>query len=412
MLSFKTKSPITGSLVALAFLVGLYLTMENILQQSQVETAPELPEAGRSILAPELLAPFADKWSTQDPAKSQEALAKIGHDLQTLTRRDFEGYLAVNLGVEQLEASLLRYVGQALPLKFESAGQALGSGGDGFAETRKMSLQGRDFTVHFVKAYSGNLESPCYAEVIFLGMTNSANATVKNFLGAALELHELPMNGQYPRLESDAMALNLIVDDMKTPRLQEMTRNVSPQAMSHFFSKIQAGECEKMPLIDTNYTQLMETPERFRAQKVSFTGTLIFKKKNRLHSENVPPGMDIYEEGFLLNSDQISYVFRAPQIPPHIRIKDIVHIEGYFLQRYNYLNRLNRATWTPLILASKIEKEEEKKISLTDVEKTGVFSVLGILGLGFVWIVMRKPKIRKVQRLHKSLHVKKVDSKN
>ena len=407
MLVLKTKNSITGLLVALVLLVGIYMAMDKMVQQTKVDKTVELPEAGRSILSDDLLAPFRDKWSSQDPAKTSEALAKIGHRLQELRRSDFEGYWAVNIDLAMAETAPLRYVGQTLPLTLSNAGNVALETSDGFSQFRTISSEGRTFRLALVQNYTGNVMAPVYAEVILLGVKNAANAPSSVVEGVALELFELPKDGKYPQMASDALALGLIVDDMSSPDMQKLTRSVSPQVMSHFFSKAQSGEMDKMPIVKATYSNLMETPDRFRAQKVEFTGTLIFTKKNRLKAEGIPPGMDMYEEGILLNSDSISYVFRAPKIPSHLKTKDIVRVEGIFLQRYNYLNRLGRATWTPLILASKIEKIEESKEVMTSTEKSSVFTILILCGVAFLWVIFRKPKFNKPVRIHKPTNVQK-----
>ena len=409
MLVLKSKNSITGLLVALVLLVGIYMAMDKMVQQSKVDKTVELPEPGRSILSDDLLTPFRDKWSSQDTAKASEALAKIGHRLQELRRSDFEGYLAVNIDLAMAEAAPLRYLGQALPLTFSNAGNVAMENSDGFGQFRTVTSEGRTFRIALVQNYAGNVLAPVYAEVILLGVKKTVNSPSPLIEGVALEFFELPKDGKYPQMASDALALSLVVDDMSSPELQKLTRSVSSQVMSHFFAKAQTGEMDKMPMVKASYSNLMETPDRFRAQKVEFTGTLIFTKKNRLKDESIPPGMDMYEEGILLNSDSISYVFRAPKIPSHLKIKDIVRVEGTFLQRYNYLNRLGRATWTPLILASKIEKIEEPKVVMTSVEKNGVLTILILCAVAFLWIIFRKRKFNKPVRVHKPTNVPKKD---
>jgi type II secretory pathway component PulM len=88
-------------------------------------------------------------------------------------------------------------------------------------------------------------------------------------------------------------------------------------------------------------------------------------------------------------------VFRTPKIPAHLDLKDIITVKGYFLQRFNFLNRMNRATWAPLLVATSVEKVKEQEYGLTPVEQRWIFSILALLILGFIWLVMRKPKNKK-----------------
>jgi hypothetical protein len=272
--------------------------------------------------------------------------------------------------------------------------------------------------------YLGKDSSPTYAELFFLGPkkvrglaggnVDAQNLGIENpkeeevWLAVALELHELPEKMEYPRLDSDALAFDLIVDDMSSRKMQKMTREVSGQAFSHFMAKVQSDKllAEAPKIKEVRYTQLMEAPDAYRGQKVSFTGSLIFKKRNRLTSQGLPPGLDVYEEGYLLNSNRILYVFRTDKIPQDIQLKDVVTVEGYFLQRFNFLNRMDKATWAPLLVASKVAKAEEKEFGMTAVEKRVIMSFLLVVGVLFLWLVLRKPKIQKRLRVKKDLKPK------
>ena len=216
-------------------------------------------------------------------------------------------------------------------------------------------------------------------------------------------------SGPAASLDSDQLAFGLIVDDMSTRKLQKMTRDVSAQAFSHFLAKVQKGDAEELTPMDVKYSQLMDSPDLYRGKMVEFTGTLIFKKRNRLTSQGLPPGMDVYEEGYLLNSNQVLYVFRAPKIPAHLELKDIITVKGYFLQRFNFLNRMGRAAWGPLLVASSIEKVKEQDYGMTLVEQRWIFLILAIMLLAFAWLAMRRPMNQKRLVIKKPL---KPSSKN
>jgi hypothetical protein len=100
--------------------------------------------------------------------------------------------------------------------------------------------------------------------------------------------------------------------------------------------------------------------------------------------------MDVVEEGYLLNSDRVLFLFRTPKIPREIKVNDIVSLEGYFLQRINFLNRMNRATWAPLILASELKRVEEPSYGMTETESVGVTGLLSVLGVVGLWLLVRK----------------------
>ena len=392
-----------GFLVALAFMVALFVMMERLMQTSQVQLEEPLPEVTRSFFSDEDLAFFKDKWSDKSQGDLRSAHEKLAAALKGKTREDFYGTLAIHLEREHLRRAPHRFVGQMVPVYFDDAGM--------FEEDlsseylwRTMKWNGQKVKLMLVNPYIGDEKKPTYAEMFFLGVSIEGGEEV--WRGLALELYELPEDLHYPSLASDQLAFDLIVDDMSSSKLQKMTREVSALAFSHFLAKVQKGKTNEVSPMEVKYSQLMASPDLYRGKLVEFTGSLIFKKRNRLTSQGLPAGMDVYEEGYLLNSNQVLYVFRAPKIPAYLNLKDIVTVKGYFLQRFNFLNRMDRATWAPLLVASNIEKVKEKDYDLTANEQRWLISILALLGLAFVWLVMRKPKNQKRLVVKKALKPK------
>jgi hypothetical protein len=303
-----------------------------------------------------------------------------------LSREDFLNHLALDIEVEHLVAAPRRYAGQVIPVNFDAEGEVLAKEVVGYEEWRSIPMGDVRLEVGLLSAYDG-VVGPVYAEIVFLGKKQNAEGV---YLAVAKGLHSLPKDRRYPALPSDEIALSMVVDEMENPTLHAMTRGVSAQVVSHFFAKMNDAEALAEPADVVRYTDLMETPNRYRGEKVKFTGTLIFKKRNRMTSLGLPPGMDVVEEGYLLNSDRVLFLFRTPKIPREIKVNDIVSLEGYFLQRINFLNRMNRATWAPLILASELKRVEEPSYGMTETESVGVTGLLSVLGVVGLWLLVRK----------------------
>jgi hypothetical protein len=406
MFKFKAKSPLMGLLMALVIMLGLYMMMERLMQTSQVQLEEPLPEVTTSFFSDDELAIFKDKWSEQNEEGLQLAHEKIAKALQEKKREHFYGTLAIHLEQDDLRRAPHRFIGQMVPVYFDDAGEFDENLSSEFL-WRTMSWKGQKVKMMLMNPYVGDERKPTYAEMFFLGERSEGGETV--WRGVALDLYELPESRHYPSLDSDQLAFGLIVDDMSTRKLQKMTRDVSAQAFSHFLAKVQKGDAEELTPMDVKYSQLMDSPDLYRGKMVEFTGTLIFKKRNRLTSQGLPPGMDVYEEGYLLNSNQVLYVFRAPKIPAHLELKDIITVKGYFLQRFNFLNRMGRAAWGPLLVASSIEKVKEQDYGMTLVEQRWIFLILAIMLLAFAWLAMRRPMNQKRLVIKKPL---KPSSKN
>ncbi|MBF0198875.1 MAG: hypothetical protein HQL32_14255, partial [Planctomycetes bacterium] len=146
------------------------------------------------------------------------------------------------------------------------------------------------------------------------------------------------------------------------------------------------------------------SPDRYRGKVVEFTGSLKFYERRKIPGKSVAPGMDFYYQCYLLDSNQIEYVFRTRDLPEEVKVNDIVHIKGYFLQRYNFLNRLNRTTWVPLIVVGDVEVMAEKSYGLTTNESRVVIA-LAVLFIGLIVVIMvsTMKKSTKPRRMKKEL---------
>jgi len=110
-----------------------------------------------------------------------------------------------------------------------------------------------------------------------------------------------------------------------------------------------------------------------------------------LGDQGLPPGRDFYDEGYLLDSDHLPVVFRIPDLPKDFQVNDILGVEGYFIQRYNFKNRMNEATWTPMVVAGKVWKIKAPSYGLTTSEQWWAGGAMVLL-LGFFVFVALRPK--------------------
>lgn len=420
MLKLKSKNPIVGLFASLALMCALFMMLEGLRSKAPEAVVEEMPEPVVSFLSEESLAPFKDRWSQSGDAQLMQAYGGVVSQLKNLQRRDLFGSLAVQIEAEHLEKMPQKYIGQLVALKFENAGEFLADKSEEYL-WRRLRYGDREIEVLLLSPYTGREDRPVYMEFFFLGESSSgatqgeAGANIQGagsavWRAVALELHELPEGMLYPHFDRDELAFDLIVDDMSSRKMQKMTREVSALAFSHFMAQVQLSKGPQgwgeRKFVDVNYSELMSGPEKYRGQLIEFTGTLIFKKKNRLTNQGLPPGLDVYEEGYVLDSDRILYVFRMPEIPRDIQLKDVIRVRGIFMQRFNFLNRMNKATWAPLMVASECRKLEEKKFGFTASENRMMLTLLLILGLGFTWLVLRKPRIEKKLHIKRSLKPK------
>ncbi len=387
LIKLKAQASVVGLGVALVVILGVYSMMGTYFDMSEVERSVKLPSVGRPVLDREILAPFLDKWSGADELRDEKAFGVIAAALKKQERSELLKRLALEVELQHLVAAPRRYVGQLIALRFDGRGEVMVRDDLlGYSQWRRISDGDLSFEIGLLESYEGGDGQSC-GEFVFLGEKRGESSV---YLLVAKSLYEVAVDGRYPVLQSDEVALSMLVDEMDNPALHAMARGVPSAVLSHYFAKTD-GQRRTGVVEKGDYNDLMDAPERFRGQEFRFTGTLIFKRLRHMSSLELPAGMEITAEGYLLDSNRALFLFRAPTIPHEIEIDDLVTVEGYFLQRTNFLNRMGRATWAPLLVATSIKKEAPLVYGLSSKRQRGVGLGLVVLGvIGFWWLIRKK----------------------
>lgn len=394
MIKLKAQSSVVALGVALMVILGVYSLLGRYFELAKVQRRVELPVVGRSVLGSDLLIPFRDKWTATQDSIYDLALMEIATALQNQDRSRLLKYLAFDVEVQHLLAAPRRYVGQLIALRFDDKGTKLDKETQGYAQWRRVVHGDVSFEVGLLNSYAGGEGQTC-GEFIFLGEKRDDPTA---FLLVAKSLYEVAVDGRYPVLPSDKVALSMLVDEMGDPSLQAMARGIPSEVLSHYFAK--ASDSKTAAIVEQgDYNALMDSPERFRGREIRFTGTLIFKRMKYLSALHLPAGMDMTQEGYLLDSSRALFLFRSPVIPREIKVGDLVTVEGHFLQRTNFLNRMGKATWAPLLVANTIKKEKPLAYGLSGRTQGEAGLIMALVAvIGFWWVMRRKEQGRRPRK--------------
>lgn len=402
LFSTKKQNSVVLLLGLCAVMMMIFTMLQNLVQQPQKDRLSILPERGRVFNDEQDLAPFAEKTETKQLVDLLPNLKTIAQSFLLKERLELLDHLSLELEWQSIDMAPYRYIGSMMPTFVMESGRELEKELGGVVE---FQLGAKKLWVYFSKKPELK-DGTAYMDMIFLGEVSVEGQ--KGYVGVAPELHALPEQGLYPKMTSDEVALNEVVDDMENKALQLEARKVSSLALQHYFGKVQRKEFEGQDLMKAGYLDLMQQPERFRGGLVSFKGSLIHLERKVLPYGNVPAGMEFYYQGYLLDSNRIQYLFRAIKMPK-VEIGKIIEVEGYFLQRYNFLNRQNRATWVPLLVATKVEILNEHGIEMSATERNGLLSFGLVIFVILIWALFRTNRIRKKLKIKKPFQVKKED---
>ena len=395
MLPIKKKNPLVMLMGLLVVMFMIFMVLQQTMMVAPSPSLEEtLPERGNVWNDEVDLAPFMDKTNKKDLLSLKQGLRGVGDSFLLKKREDLFKYLSLDLDWNDLKKLPYRYIGSLMPTKVKGKGVSLEGELEGVVE---FQLDGEPLWVYFQQIPDLG-EDSSYMDLIFLG--SATHQGKSGWIGVAKESFELPGSGLYEKMESDSIALNEIVDDMENKSLQAEVRRVSFLALEHYFAKVQGKEFVGKELLKAGYMNLMQQPERFRGGLVSFTGSLIHVERKMFPKGEVPVGMEFYYQGYLLNSDRILYLFRSLE-KPDVELQKVLTVEGYFLQRYNFLNRQNRATWVPLLIATKLIPESEKGLVLSGTERNGVITIGLVVFLVLLWGLFRTNKIQKKLKVKK-----------
>lgn len=404
MFRFQSKNPIIPLLIGLCFLAVIYGALEtmSLMQQNNVDIKKDF-KRGNVYFSEQQLAPFMDKFNPLNSREKFEgALQPLLNKLEGAERFEYTGFTSLEAVWADVFASPILYTGILIPKKVvDSKNVSIMSD-----ETKKIIEI--EMNQYVLKVYLCNKipdfkqSDSLYLDLFFMGKHGDAPG---EYYGLARELYVQPNRGFLPKMMSDKVAIGEIVDDYKLPK---ETRKVSTPAFQHFFSKVQQDEHVKIePLVDVGYGEMMETPERYRGKMVEVQGSLIHYEKRRLSGAHIFPGMEYYFQCYILDSDRLVYIVRCLDSPRSIERMSIVKSKGYFLQRFNFHNRMDKITWAPLIVSSHVEELKEKPYGITSQEKRVIVSFLALVGLVVVYVFFRKPKAYySRKRLHKKKNIK------
>ncbi len=381
-----------GLALALLLLFVVFATMRslaNMVSRFEAEDKKTVErDLGRPFFSEEKLAPFrnAKYTGTQPLAELTGSIGVLVESLEHTNRENLLNFLELQASWDEAYANPARFSGILMPLYPKSVTQAEpGPGESQWLEVE--TSEGPTMRVLTLRVASERLAKggPFYLDCFYLGRALAGGKEVQ--LGLAREIYELPGQGIYPQMESDEVAYSDIMEELA---FAQEAREVSRMAYFHVLAKIQNGEALKLaPLRNVGQRELMENPERYRGQRVSFTGSLMFIKRRRLSGAEIQPGMEYFYEGLLLNSDRVEYAFRSLRIPSTLKYRDLVSMSGLFLQRYNFTNVQGRATWLPLVIADNLEIVKEPKIGFTPLQQTVIFGGILLVLSGLAIAVIR-----------------------
>ena len=393
----KKQNPVVLLLGVGAVMVVMFMMLQNLADKTNHKEDLPLPEKGNVFHQEDDLGLFLEKSTSEDLNSMLPAIKNLSSAFLLKKRSDLLSYLSLDLDWNILMRAPYKYIGSMLPFPMKKSGKLLESELDGF---REFEVAGQKLWVYFKKP-SDVIDGASYMDFIFLGLASLGGE--KGWVGLAPELYHYPEGGLYPKMKSDDIALNEIVDEMENKALHREVQKVSSLALKHYFGKVQRKEFKDTKIMDgIGYSELMQQPDRYRGGIVEFTGSLIHVERKKLPLNELKPGMEFYYQGYLLNSDRILFLFRSLTMPK-VELRKIMTVQGYFLQRYNFENKLKRATWVPLLIATDLQVKQEKGIELTSVEKNGVITFVIAIVLMMIWALFRTNKINKKLRVKKSI---------
>lgn len=383
----KKQNPIILLLGLIGVLFMMFMMLQSMIQQPSQEVEEVMPDRGNVWNTEAELEPFVVK-AHKELSTLLPSLSNVGDSFLLRKREELFNYLSLDLNWKHLKKMPYRYIGSLMPTSVKSQGRVLEGE---FEDVIEFDHEGQKLWVYF-QEMPEEIADSVYMDLIFLGQVKHQGR--QGWVGVAKQLFDLPNQGLYEMMATDKIALNEVVDEMENKALQEETRRVSSLALKHFFGKVQRKDHEGKELMQAGYIDLMQQPERYRGGLVSFTGTLIHLERKMFPKGQVAPGMEFYYQGYLLNSDQILYLFRSLEMPK-VELKAVLNVNGYFLQRYNFLNRQNRATWVPLLVATSVEKEKERGVDMSEGEKKTFGTVVLLIFVVLTWLLFRSNKVQK-----------------
>ncbi|MBF0243710.1 MAG: hypothetical protein HQL31_00365 [Planctomycetes bacterium] len=384
MFIVKGRHPLYSVVIGLALLVLLWRMMEslyNMPDPSSEAKGAVLRDPGRSYFDEERLKPFvASKYEKASAfPEIRGEVEKLTEELADTNRDKLARFIEVDFGWEEVVSNPRRYSGIMMPMYTNEVELAGNGESKAFSWLSFKDGVGREFLgcVQLVNR-SGLDGHSFYMDFIYLGSWEEEG---KSFhVGIAKELYELPGNGMYPVMASDELALADIIDDFSS-ELAEEASHVPGLILSHFFGRLQRGAFQDQAVMKgVGYGELMQTPDRYRSKTVEFVGRLVYLVRRKMSGMAIVPGMEYYYEGILLNSDRQTFAFRALDVSG-IKLKQIVCLEGIFLQRYNYVNRLNKRVWVPLVIATKLSPQIQVSMELSRDWKIAIAVGLALLAV-------------------------------
>lgn len=362
---FKTTSPVQAFVMGLLMMALVFGLMMRLYQSAKSPIGEEeAPPVIKPFFTDKKLEPFTSARYTGAKTLDElrPALTELFELLKKNNRERLAEYLELQIPWKKALESPIAHIGAMLPLY--PARVTLEARQDpGEASWLKVELkEGVSLRVLAYMVAKERLEAggPFYLDCVYLGQAMENGAAVH--LGMARELYELPGKGLFPVQENPETVFEEIIDETD---FAEEARQVSRVAFYHLLGKVQRGMFASGNVLKgVGYNELMGNPDRFRGELVSFKGTLVYCRRRRLVGPETAPGMEYYYEGNLLNSDRVMYLFRSLKMPENLKVRDLVYLEGYFIQRYNFPNRLGKTTWIPLVIASRLEKTADVDYSI------------------------------------------------
>ena len=410
MFKVGKRNPTMALMMSVAVLLMMYFMMEQLMRTGGLPEEKVLPEPGPALVDEALLMPFKSKWSSSgnELAEGFEGLVDW---FDGRSREQMLGSLRTGIEKEHLFKAPSRYVGRWVPLSLPGECEELDDKEGGLMWQSYELKEGR-LKLGLIDPNLNIDRRPVYTEVLFLGAVPGESGVVR---ALAPQVFELAEKGEYPMMINDGIALMEVVDDFANPgagksnrSLHSLNRHISPRVLSHYFGKIQRGDHLEEEVMPMNYGELMESPDVFRGRWGSFKGRLLFRQRRLLGGQGLPPGKDFYDEGYLLDSDRLPVIFRTPDLPREYKVNEIIAVDGYFIQRFNFKNRLNEATWTPMVVAGKVRREKERQFGLTSTEKVVVVGIT-VLFIGFfLFVTLRSPRPTRRLRVRKKKNQEEV----
>ncbi len=394
MLFTKNKNPLVSLFFAVCIMAILYMSLGTMTSfQGTEEDLQPVFERGNIFLPAEGVAPFRDKYKKDKDIKAYKgAISKNREVLEGAIRKEYMGFASLNAKWEDAFKAPIQYSGVLMPVRALEVVDVSDAWGYDWSVVR-VRLEAGEVFVHLVDYPEEIVKEEVYfLDLFYLGKIKSKEGSRHH--GVAHRLYLLPDKGILPKERSDEAAFEKIVDEYNLPF---ETRKISSDAFQHFLSKVQTENHQDMePLEGVGYAELMDSPNRYRGKIVEVAGSLIHYVRRRLSGAHIKPGMEFYYECYLLDSDRLEYIVRSFELPIDVKPRDIFHAKGYFMQRTNFHNRMNKITWAPLIVATDLKVHVEKPYGISSAERTALLLILSIVFLVFIVLVFvkKKPAIR------------------